>query len=190
MGSIPFGYIIAKLCKGIDIRVHGSGNVGATNVFRVAGPTFGIISFILDFFKGFIAFYIGLKLFNINEVNLLLLSSFVIIGHDFSPFLKFKGGKGVATTIGVITTFNYKIALFITLVWIIVLILSGYVSLASIAGYISVPIFIIIFSPSIQNILFSIIASALGITRHSSNIKRLLNHTEHKMLNFNKKLWS
>jgi len=116
-----------------------------------------------------------------------LLSSFAILGHDFSPFLKFKGGKGVATTIGVITAFNFKIALLVFSVWLIVLVFSGYVSLASIAGYISVPIFIGIFAQSPQNILFGFIACALGIIRHSSNIKRLLNHTENKMLNLKKK---
>lgn len=83
--------------------------------------------------------------------------------------------------------FNYKIALLILLVWIIILVFSGYVSLASIAGYISVPIFIIKFSPSTQNIIFGFVACALGIIRHSSNIKRLFNHKENKMLNLKNK---
>jgi len=175
---------LVLLYKGIDIRTQGSGNIGATNVFRVVGPAFGAISFLLDFLKGFIPFYVGFRYFNINENYLLLLSSFAVLGHDFSPFLKFRGGKGVATTFGIISAFNFKIALFILAVWIVVLILSGYVSLASILSYIAVPIFLMLFSPTMPNLSFGLIFGILGIVKHSSNIKRLLNQTEHKIINF------
>lgn len=113
---------------------------------------------------------------------MLLLSSFAIIGHDFSPFLKFKGGKGVATTFGLIVSFNLKIGIYVLSVWIISLIISGYVSVASIISYISVPIFIIIFAPTFQNVMFGLFFSFLGIIRHSENIKRLKLGKENRMV--------
>lgn len=175
------------MTKGIDIRTRGSGNIGATNVFRVIGTIPGILSFFLDFLKGFIPFYLGSKYFHINGSHLLLLSSFAIVGHDFSPFLKFKGGKGVATTFGLITALNLQVAIYVLLVWGISLIISGYVSLASILSYISVPVFISIFTPSISNIAFGLIFGFLGLIRHSQNIKRLRSREEHKMLKILKK---
>jgi len=138
-------------------------------------------SLILDFAKGFLPFYLGLRFLNINPQYLLLLSSLSIIGHDFSPFLRFNGGKGISTTFGLILAYNYKIALILFFIWIFVLLIKRYVSLSSIIGLLFLPILIIVFDYSLINLSFGIFFSILGISRHSSNIKRIINNTESKI---------
>jgi acyl phosphate:glycerol-3-phosphate acyltransferase len=181
LGSIPFGYILCKLVKRVDIRTKGSGNIGATNVTRVTGIYLGVASFVLDFLKGFLPYYIGYRFLNINPQYLLFLSSLSIIGHDFSPFLKFKGGKGASTSFALIVAFNVKIALFILLIWISVLIIKKYVSLASMISFIFLPIFIVLFNYSLINLIFGLFFCILGISRHYSNIIRLINRTENRI---------
>ncbi|KJJ84247.1 acyl-phosphate glycerol 3-phosphate acyltransferase [Candidatus Omnitrophus magneticus] len=191
LGSIPTGYIFAKTLKNIDIREHGSGNVGATNVFRTIGKIPGIIVFVIDFLKGFLSVIIIplviVKIFSIhvayeyNGIFLVLCGASAIIGHIWTVFLNFKGGKGVATTAGVIGGIAPLIFISSFLVWIIVFYLWKYVSLASILAGISLPIFSVIYGADFYFVLFSGVFSIVGILSHRANIKRLLSGVENKI---------
>jgi len=196
IGAIPFGFLIAK-SQGIDIQTVGSQNIGATNVFRSVGPKWGIITFILDFLKGFIPVLFA-KLFAARlstethsiHAHILPLSCMIsaIIGHSLPVYLKFKGGKGVATGTGALLAIAPSAVLTGIIAWIIVFYLFRYVSLASILTVIAVSIF------SWGNFIYSkinisipvviTIISIIIILRHHANIRRLLSGTE---LKFGKK---
>jgi len=167
----------------------GSGNIGATNITRILGIKFGFISFLFDFSKGFLPFFLGGIFFpQLPKDILLLISSVSIIGHDFSPFLSFKGGKGIGTTFGLAIIFHYPSALLVLILWFFIIFLTGYVSLASIIGICLLPLLYYIFgSISIHplNLLFTqysfffaLFFSLLGIFQHRSNIARLYLHKE------------
>ncbi len=192
IGSIPFGYII-PIAKGIDIRKQGSGNIGATNVGRILGRKYGIIIFILDLLKGFIVVFIipvlicGIK-FPTTSDNLLVILCGVcaILGHVFPIFLRFKGGKAVATSLGVFMWLS-PIPIAIAFgVWILTVILSRYVSLGSMISAIVLTGGIIAFENEpfgngIYITILSIIVAILIILRHITNIQRIINGTETKV---------
>ncbi len=186
MGSIPFSYILGKVVKGIDLRHHGSGNVGATNALRVLGWKIGIIAMILDILKGYGAVILALVL--LPETNLAHITGglFAIFGHIFTVFLGFKGGKGVATSAGVFAalipvTFVIGLSCFVLITAI-----SRYVS----AGSIMAAVILVIsqsfftFRNGVHNpeyLILVIIAAIFIIVKHKANIKRLLNGTESKI---------
>ncbi|MCS7258164.1 MAG: glycerol-3-phosphate 1-O-acyltransferase PlsY [candidate division WOR-3 bacterium] len=175
-GSIPCGYLISRL-KGIDITKHGSKNIGFTNVYRNLGPKYAIPVFLLDMLKGFLPTFFTKSLGNIA----IFAGVGAILGHIFTPWLYFRGGKGVATTIGVILALIPKALLIGILIYSLVLILFRYVSLASIIFSISLPILVGSFNP--QNKLLLILSIGIGIliiVRHAQNIVRLVNRTEPK----------
>ena len=188
LGAIPVGLIIGKL-KGVDIRQYGSGNIGATNVLRTLGPSAASIVFVGDTVKGLAAVLIA-KHFIIGDfqpyyvVGAGLLS---VIGHSASPFLKFKGGKGVATSLGIIIGFNWLIAARAFCLWVTLVAVTRYVSVASIIASSSVPVMMFL-SPVIFKGMkvpcefsFCALAAALLIlVRHRSNIMRLVKGTEPK----------
>ncbi len=179
VGSIPFGYIIGKL-KGIDVREHGSGNVGATNVARVAGKRYGLIVLVLDALKGILPVLLArLLLFSVFDT--LLVALLCILGHCFSPFLGFKGGKGVATSFGAFLVVSPTITMLSFLIFLIVFFTTRFVSLGSIFAVISYVILFYFFkSPNFSSDLIVIICAMLIIVRHKSNIYRLLNEKELK----------
>ena len=179
-GAIPFGYIIAKLFKHLDIRTIGSGNPGATNVYRTVSKPLGILTLCLDVLKGFLPVYIA-TLINFSPYLIITVALVTIIGHIFTLFLNFKGGKGVATACGVFLALNPLSILICLLVFIIVLSIFKYVSLASISAAIMLPISLYLLNSLYEIIIFSCIISILVIIRHISNIKRLLNGTENKI---------
>jgi len=189
IGSIPTSFIFAKILKKTDIREHGSGNVGATNVFRVVGKVPAILVLFLDIFKGFFAVYFLSDFFFNNAIGLgvgfeafrILLGLFVIGGHVWSVFLKFKGGKGVATTAGVLLVLAPKILLASLLVWIAVFIALRIVSAASIAAAVFLPVFAVLFRQSIYLVLFCVLICIAGTYKHKANIKRLLRGEEKKL---------
>ncbi len=195
LGSIPTAYIFGKYYKGIDIRQHGSGNVGATNVFRVLGKKPGIIVLFLDILKGLIvvgllADFLGLS----ASLERVFLSIAVVFGHNWTIFLNFKGGKGIATSLGVIIGLALKIASFRPVLlltistWLFCFFLTGYVSFASLLAAIFLPIFMLITKQSIEFLFLSVLFCSLVVFRHRLNIKRLLNGQEPKVtLPFNKK---
>lgn len=180
LGSIPNGLVFGKLFWHVDLREHGSHNIGATNAWRTLGKGPGFLIFLLDFLKGAISVYIGMKLGDI-ALACVLAGVFAIVGHSCSLFLKFKGGKGVATGLGVIVMMMPVPALLVFLVWLGVVKLSGYVSLGSIVAAALVPVLAWNFGYPVEYIGFGILAAAFIIIRHHANIGRLLSGTESKI---------
>jgi len=181
LGSIPFGYIVGKLFKKIDIREFGSGNIGATNALRILGPPLASFVVIGDIGKGILSIYL-VKYFNIDSSLILTIAGLAVIcGHDWSVFLGFKGGKGIATTFGVVFTLNPTISILALIIAGVVVITTRYVSLASIFAVISIFIFTILFKQPYEYIIFSAIILVLGIFKHKDNIKRLKSRKEGKI---------
>ena len=181
LGSIPFGYIVGKLFKKIDIREFGSGNIGATNALRILGPALASFVAIGDIGKGIFSIYL-VQYFNIDNLLILTIAGLAVIcGHDWSLFLGFKGGKGIATTFGVVFALNPTISILALIIWGVVVITTRYVSLASIFAVISIFIFTILFKQPYEYIVFSAIIMILGIFNHRENIKRLKSKKERKI---------
>ncbi|HER23906.1 MAG TPA: glycerol-3-phosphate 1-O-acyltransferase [Candidatus Atribacteria bacterium] len=181
LGSIPFGYIVVKLFKKVDIRELGSGNIGATNTLRILGLPLASLVAIGDIGKGIFAICL-VKYLNLDTPLILTIAGFAVIcGHDWSVFLRFKGGKGIATTLGVIFTLNPTISILAVIIWGIVLIATRYVSLSSIFALITLFIFNILLKQPYEYIIFSAIVMILGIFKHKDNIKRLRLKKERKI---------
>ncbi|MDD5584373.1 MAG: glycerol-3-phosphate 1-O-acyltransferase PlsY [Candidatus Omnitrophica bacterium] len=188
-GSIPFGFIITRCVKKIDIRQFGSGNIGATNVVRVLGKKWGIVVFALDFLKSFIPILLArfiLSLASSDNYIFVLMAIAAVCGHSWTPFLNFKGGKGVATSLGgmVALSFIYpklSIVIFIALVaFVVVFYISRYVSLASL---IAVSVFFIVSVVILKEIelkILSFFLFSLIAIRHAKNIKNLLAKKEQR----------
>lgn len=180
LGSIPTALIVGKIGYGIDIREQGSGNLGATNTFRTLGVKAGIIVTVVDVLKGTTAGLLPV-IFSV-DINILLIGLFASIGHSFPIFAKFKGGKSVATSSGVLLAYDYRIFLIAILIFIISLYLFKMVSLASIISSVIIFIYALIFSSS--DIILLVVLGALSIFviyRHKENIKRIKNNTEPKI---------
>ena len=180
LGSIPNGLILGKAIWGVDLRQHGSKNIGATNAWRTIGKAGGISIFALDFLKGAISAYLGLHLGG-SELAGVLCGILAIAGHSWSVFLAFKGGKGVATGLGVIAALMPEVTLIVFAVWFAIVYFTGYVSLGSIVGAALVPILTPFFGLPTEFLLLGLIAAVFIIYRHKSNIERLLNGTESKI---------
>ncbi len=192
LGSIPISYIMGKLIKGIDIRNFGSGNAGATNALRILGTKVGVFTLIMDIAKGFLAVNIArLIIHQPSDLILIITGLFAILGHIFTIFLKFKGGKGVATSAGVfiaLVPIPISIALF---VFIVTVWLSKFVSLASILAALTLFISELVINirnsfAELEILIFIFIVVLFIIIRHKSNIQRLINGNENK-ISFKKK---
>jgi len=225
MGSIPFGLIISK-SQGLDIREHGSGNIGATNVFRVMGKGWGTLAFLLDFLKGFIPVVVAINLFGVEGKGVVIAVPFLqevlpdvaweqafwtqffqvgcallaILGHNYCPWIGFNGGKGIATSAGVLVALMPFGFLIIFLVWLLTFLISRYVSLASILAAAALPIMTHMgaryhhvvnddkTSPTLWEaglwnkplFFFTVIIGVLAIWRHKSNIAKLIKGTENR----------
>lgn len=181
IGNFSTSYILGKLIKKTDIRTKGSGNAGATNALRVFGKKIAIVTFLLDALKGVIAVIIGQMI--LGYTGGLIAGVFAVIGHDFPIVLKFKGGKGIATTIGAATFINPIPAIIAIIIGLIIIIKTKYVSLGSVSAIALVPfIALLTVNPfDLKYILFLVSLSLLAIFRHKSNIKRLLNGEESKI---------
>ena len=180
LASIPNGLILGKAIWGVDLRQHGSKNIGATNAWRTIGKAGGISIFALDFLKGAISAYLGLHLGG-SELAGVLCGILAIAGHSWSVFLAFKGGKGVATGLGVIAALMPEVTLIVFAVWFAIVYFTGYVSLGSIVGAALVPILTLFFGLHTEFLILGLIAAVFIIYRHKSNIERLLNGTESKI---------
>ena len=180
LGSIPNGLILGKAIWGVDLRQHGSKNIGATNAWRTIGKAGGISIFALDFLKGAVSAYLGLHLGG-SELAGVLCGILAIAGHSWSVFLAFKGGKGVATGLGVIAALMPMVTLIVFAVWFAIVYFTGYVSLGSIIGAALVPILTLFFGFHTEFLILGLIAAVFIIYRHKSNIERLLNGTESKI---------
>lgn len=216
LGSVPFGLLLGKL-KGVDIRDHGSGNIGSTNVFRTLGKKSGITCLILDLLKGFAPVLLAINLARIEDASFLFSIEFLkslteavpaskqfqvqsihvltalaaILGHNYSPWIGFKGGKGIATSGGALLALMPAAVILLVLIFIIVARITKYVSVGSIATGIALPLLTLYGSWYHGKIadgtwnkplfIFSIVAGALAIWKHRSNISRLRAGTENKI---------
>ncbi|HEY9900335.1 MAG TPA: glycerol-3-phosphate 1-O-acyltransferase PlsY [Pantanalinema sp.] len=179
-GSIPFALIIGRIFYGIDIRAHGSGNVGATNVVRVLGRAPGIACFVLDFLKGCLPVAIA-SAAHLDWWVPLLFGVLAILGHSRSVFLGLKGGKSVATGAGVIFALSPWVGLAVLGVWASVFFAGRIVSLASIVAAASLPLWMLIFRQALPSVLFGVAAALYIVIRHRSNIDRLRKGQEPRM---------
>ena len=187
VGSIPTGYLLGRI-HGLDIRQHGSGNIGATNVGRVMGRNWGFFAFACDFLKGFLLLYL-VRCLAFPEatswtVSLLLVicAMAAILGHNYTPWLGFKGGKGIATTAGILGALLPWVLIVALSLWIVVVLITRIVSIGSLMAAVSLPLATAWFYPQ-QWVYFGFAALAgiLGAWRHRSNIQRLMAGTEPRL---------
>lgn len=181
LGNISGGMIFGKLLFNKDIRDYGSKNAGTTNALRVFGIKAGALTFIVDVLKSLLACFIGMKLLGLSGI--LLAGIFVVIGHNWPIFLNFKGGKGIASSFGFIMFLDYKIAIVAIIIFIIIIILTKYISLGSmLTTTLVLPISYIFFGyRNIYVLLTFLFLASLSIFRHNSNIIRLINGNENKI---------
>ncbi len=179
LGSIPFGVIIAKL-KGIDLKQTGSGNIGATNVLRTMGKGSAVLTLLGDVLKGSIAVLIG-KYLSVGPLYEGIIGLSSILGHNFSLFLKFRGGKGVATSIGVLLIYSPKTAILTLIIWLLTALITKYSSLGAIVSFGFLPLNIAIFDYSSSKLIIAVMITLLILIRHTGNIERLLKGTERKI---------
>ncbi len=182
-GSIPFAYILPKIFGLGDIRKLGSGNVGATNVLRAGNKLLAIIVLAFDIIKGFAPLFILKNYYHneLSEIIILFIGSAAILGHIFPIWLKFKGGKGVATYIGYLFAINYIFGIIFIITWLLIAFLKKYSSLASITSLVLLPLFVMLFSYEKQIIYLLILINLIIISKHYSNIYRLIQKSETKI---------
>ena len=178
-GAIPSGVWIGKIFKNIDVRDYGSKNSGATNSYRVLGAKLGIAVLIIDVLKGYIPLYIASK-FNLAYNDLVILGLVAILAHTFSCFISFKGGKGVATSLGVFLFLAPVITLILLVIFILVVYFTKYISLGSITAAFLLPIFTFFTHRDTYLFTLSVVIAIFVIYRHKTNISRLLSGTENK----------
>jgi len=178
-GSIPFGYIFVKNIKNIDIRDYGSGNIGATNVKRILGLKWAIVTFIFDALKGFIPAFLAYKYLQSPWSFTVMLSPF--IGHCYTIWLKGNGGKGVATSAGILFATVPLIFSVLFILWILIVILTKKSSLGAVVIAILLPFTVYFFNKKIDLTFFTIILSIWVIIRHKENIIRILNRKENNV---------
>ena len=176
MGSIPFGFILTKIFLNKDIREIGSGNIGATNALRTGNKTIGYSTLVLDILKA-VAPVVYVKIFYQDFLYIASLCAF--LGHVFPIWLKFKGGKGVATYVGILFAINFYFGIIFIISWFITFFISKYSSLSSLIGAASIPIYLLILTEFNQVIFFTIMFVLIFFT-HRENIKRLKNKEETK----------
>lgn len=192
IGAIPFGYLIGK-SQGVDIREHGSGNIGATNAFRILGKKWGVIVFILDFLKAAVPLAIIYYLLDTEIIPMpppsnhhlytMLCGIAVVLGHNYSPFLDFKGGKGIASTAGFIAVTMPLVAGFCLFLWILTFMVTRYVAVASLIAAAGLPVLAYLFYTGTTEwpyYVFSAFFTIFAVVRHWSNIERLAQGTEHR----------
>ncbi len=181
IGSIPSGLILGRGIWGVDLRDHGSHNIGATNAWRTIGKPAGLLIFLMDFLKGAIGVGLGSALGSGTPFVLVLCGIIAIVGHSWSLFLGFKGGKGVATGLGVIAMLMPGPTILVFLLWFAIVYVTGYVSLGSIVAAAAVPLVAWCFGAPGAYIVFGLLAAAFIIYRHKANIGRLMAGTESKI---------
>ena len=179
LGNFSTSYLISRAAGKIDIRKYGSGNAGSTNVLRVLGVKAAAVAFLGDLLKGTAAVLIGKQLG--GSYGEIVAGIFVVLGHNWPVFLKFKGGKGIATTIGLMIPIDPIMVLLIVAAGVTLIVITRYVSLGSVMGVLIYPIAMIATRKPLEYIIFSIILSAMAVFKHRSNLERLLKGTESKL---------
>ncbi|MFC4078105.1 glycerol-3-phosphate 1-O-acyltransferase PlsY [Salinithrix halophila] len=180
IGSVSFSYVITRWVRGYDIREHGSGNAGATNMLRVVGKGPAAAVFILDALKGIAAIGLG-SLLSEGQTLMMVCGIAAVIGHNWPIFLGFRGGKGIATTIGVTATLTLAAALIAGAAAILAIILTRYVSLGSLIFAAGLPVMIAVLDYPTSYIYLSLVITLLAFVRHATNIRRLFAGTESKL---------
>lgn len=180
VGSIPSGLILGKAVWHTDLRRYGSGNIGATNAWRTLGKVPGLLIFAADLLKGMFGVWAGMALVG-TPMGMVAGGLMAVVGHSASVFLKFKGGKGVATGLGVLIMMMPSVSAVVFAVWLVIVLISKYVSLGSIIAAALVPVAAYILGMPAEFIAFGLLAAVFVIYRHKSNISRLLSGTESKI---------
>jgi glycerol-3-phosphate acyltransferase PlsY len=178
IGSVPFGIIIAK-SKGINLKKVGSGNIGATNVLRSLGKWPAVLTLLGDILKGTAAVAIG-RYFGAGPVYEGLVGFSAILGHNFSIFLGFRGGKGVATSLGVLSFYSPQTALFTLIIWLVTVMITKYSSMGALVSFGFLPINILLFDDK-RKLFVAILITILIFIRHTDNIQRLIKGTERRI---------
>lgn len=177
IGGVPTGLVLVRLLKGEDIRKHGSGNIGTVNVLRVAGPATAAAVLVVDILKGLVPVLLAGRVATAPWV-IVACGLAAIAGHNWSVFLGFHGGKGIATSYGVLLGLSWPAAAVAAAVWIVVVAVTRYASLGSLLGVASVPLTLWRLRQPAEYVAFGVIAALFAIYRHRSNIQRLVSGTE------------
>ena len=180
LGSVPSGLIIARLVSGTDVRQHGSGNTGMVNVFRAAGPLAGSLTFVMDGLKGFIPVFAAMQA-DLPIWGVIAVAAATIAGHNWSILLRGKGGKGIATSVGVIGAISPVVGLIAIVIWIGLLVTFKYASLASMLMVASMPVMLAIAGYDVRYVLFGVVLFILAVIQHRENIFRLRHGSELKI---------
>lgn len=176
-GSVPFGLVLTKLFTGTDIRGVGSGNIGATNVLRTGNRALAFATLLLDAGKGAVAIFVTASFFPAESA--FLAGAGAVLGHCFPVWLRFAGGKGVATSMAVVATLSWQTGLLMAISWLLVVRFSGYSSLAALLSFLAAGLFALTLPPITAGVIVFI--SVLSWARHHENIRRLLSGTENKI---------
>jgi acyl phosphate:glycerol-3-phosphate acyltransferase len=172
LGSIPTGVLLSRALGGRDVREHGSGNIGAANVARTSGFKVGALVGFLDIVKGVVPVLIG-RLAGLDDTGLAVVAMLAVVGHDYSIFLRFRGGKGVATTLGAALALAPWVAVLAMVGWVLVMYLSRYSSLASLTTLVLLPILLAVTMQPAPYVVAGVLLFALGVWKHRANIVRL-----------------
>ena len=180
IGAIPTGVVLTRLFGATDIRNSGSGNIGATNVYRVAGKKLGILTLLGDALKGAVPVLIAMKLLGLYDAQVGAVAAAAFVGHCYPIYLKFKGGKGVATALGIFMVLSPLAVLGAFLIFALLLWKWSYVSLGSISAAAAIPLLVYLTGGSVSLIVTTLFISLVVILRHHQNIQRLLNGSENR----------
>jgi acyl phosphate:glycerol-3-phosphate acyltransferase len=179
LGSIPFGIIMGKV-KGVDLKRVGSGNIGATNVLRSIGALPAVLTLLGDILKGTLAVSTG-RYFGVGTLYEGLIGVSAILGHNFSLFLGFRGGKGVATSLGVLVLYTPKVAFITLIIWLVTVFFTKYSSMGAIVSFTLLPANIVLFDYDKTKLFITILIALFILIRHKDNIKRLIHGSEKKI---------
>jgi glycerol-3-phosphate acyltransferase PlsY len=179
LGSIPFGVVVGKLFYGVDVREHGSGNVGTTNVFRVLGKKAGAVVMVCDILKGYIPAAVAAALF--TPWAAIFIAAAPVLGHIYSIFLKGRGGKGIATGAGVVLALVPLAFAIIFTTWLVLIVVTRYVSVASLTAAVLVPVLTFLFHEPLPYKIAGVLVAILVWWAHRGNIQRLLAGEEHRV---------
>jgi len=180
-GALPIGLLVGRMVKGIDVRDYGSGNIGASNVWRTMGPLWGVVVFLFDFCKGYFPTLLAGRVHGASPWLAVLVGIAAILGHNFSPFLKFKGGKGVATSLGVVYGLSPLAAALGFALWGLCLLVTRYISVSSVIAAVATSLLLIGLNRDLPHLLFALLAASFVVIKHRSNMARLRAGTEPKV---------